>query len=39
MEGANFSGSIDMDGKKTGQLPGKQDAATSRTVKVSGAVG
>src|SRR6266404_4768901 len=35
MEGANFSGSIDMGGKKTGQLtgqlPGKQDAAATRT--------
>jgi cytoskeletal protein CcmA (bactofilin family) len=39
MEGANFSGSIDMGGKKTGQLPGKQDAAATRTVKVSGGVG
>jgi cytoskeletal protein CcmA (bactofilin family) len=39
MEGANFSGSIDMGGKKTGQLPGKQDAATARPVKVSGGVG
>ena len=36
MEGANFSGSIDMDGKKAGQLSGKHDAATARTVKVSG---
>src|ERR1700688_2005768 len=39
MEGANFSGSIDMGGKKTGQQPGKPDAATARTVKVSGGVG
>jgi hypothetical protein len=38
MEGANFSGSIDMDGKKAGQLPGKQDAATARMVKASGGV-
>jgi cytoskeletal protein CcmA (bactofilin family) len=36
VEGANFSGSIDMDGKKAGQLPGKQDAATVRAVKISG---
>src|SRR3984893_4605427 len=39
MEGANFSGSIDMDGKKAGQLPAKQDAATARPVKVSGSAG
>jgi hypothetical protein len=39
MEGANFSGSIDMDGKKAGQLSAKQDAATSRPVKVSGSAG
>ena len=37
LEGASFSGSIDMDGKKAGQLPGKQDAATVRAVKVGGA--
>ena len=36
LEGANFSGSIDMDGKKAAQLPGKQDAATARTAKISG---
>jgi cytoskeletal protein CcmA (bactofilin family) len=37
LEGASFSGSIDMDGKKAGQLPGKQqDAATVRAVKISG---
>src|SRR5450631_3379258 len=28
MEGANFCGSIDMDGKKAGQQPGKNDIAT-----------
>jgi cytoskeletal protein CcmA (bactofilin family) len=39
MEGANFSGSIDMDGKKAGQLSAKQDAATPRPVKVSGGAG
>src|SRR5450631_3689630 len=32
MEGANFSGTIDMDGKKAGQLPGKHDAAPARVV-------
>jgi cytoskeletal protein CcmA (bactofilin family) len=36
MEGANFSGSIDMDGKKAGQQPGKNDAASTRAVKVAG---
>src|SRR5258705_10732143 len=36
MEGANFSGSVDRDGRKAGQLPGKQDAATARPVKISG---
>src|SRR5450432_3205415 len=37
MEGANFTGSIDMDGKKAGQQPGKVDtAATARVVKVAG---
>ena len=36
MEGANFSGSIDMDGKKAGQLPVKQDAATARVNKAAG---
>src|ERR1700726_2100372 len=35
MEGANFSGSIEMDGKKAGQLPGKQDAS-ARAMKASG---
>ena len=36
LEGASFRGSIDMDGKKAGQPPGKQDATTPRTVKISG---
>ena len=38
MEGANFSGSIDMGGKKAGQQSGKNDAASSgsRTLKASG---
>ena len=36
LEGASFSGNIDMDGKKAGQLPGRQEAATVRAVKVSG---
>ena len=36
MEGANFSGSIDMDGKKALQQSGKHDAASARVVKVSG---
>jgi cytoskeletal protein CcmA (bactofilin family) len=36
MEGANFSGSIDMDGKKALQQSGKHDAAGARVVKVSG---
>src|SRR5258708_36799523 len=36
IEGANFSGSIDMDGKKAGQLLGKPDSATARPVKVAG---
>ncbi len=39
MEGANFSGSIDMDDKKAGQLSTKQDAATPRPVKLSGGAG
>jgi hypothetical protein len=39
MEGANFSGSIDMEGKKAGQVSGKPDAATARAAKVSGGVG
>jgi len=34
-EGANFSGSIDMDGKKAGQPQGRQEAASSRQLKVS----
>jgi hypothetical protein len=38
VEGANFSGSIDMDGKKAVQQAGKQDAAAARTVKMSGGV-
>ena len=33
----NFSGSIDMDGKKAGQSPVKQDAAGMRMVKAAGA--
>ena len=36
MEGANFSGSIDMDGKKAGQSPVKQDAPGTRMVKAAG---
>jgi len=36
MEGANFSGSIDMDGKKAGQQGGKNDAAVVRVSKVAG---
>ena len=39
IEGANFSGSIDMDGKKAGHLPGRQDAATARAVRSSGGAG
>ena len=40
MEGAKFSGNIDMDGRKAGQPAGKHDAAAgSRTVKVSGGAG
>jgi hypothetical protein len=35
VEGANFSGSIDMDGKKTGQAH-KQDTAPAHMVKTSG---
>jgi cytoskeletal protein CcmA (bactofilin family) len=35
-EGANFSGSIDMDAKKTGQHTGKNDAALSRLAKIAG---
>jgi hypothetical protein len=36
IEGANFSGSIDMDGKKAGQQPGKHDGPTARAVKIAG---
>jgi hypothetical protein len=36
MEGANFSGSIDMDGKKAGQQPGKNEVATARAGKLAG---
>jgi cytoskeletal protein CcmA (bactofilin family) len=36
MEGANFSGSIDMGGKKSGQQPGKPEIPIARAVKVSG---
>jgi cytoskeletal protein CcmA (bactofilin family) len=36
MEGARFSGNIDMDGRKAGQPSGKHDSAASRAVKVSG---
>ena len=36
MEGASFSGNIDMDGRKAGQPSGKHDSAGSRMVKVSG---
>src|SRR5208282_5420518 len=35
VEGANFSGSIDMDGKKSGQTQ-KQDSASARMVRPSG---
>jgi cytoskeletal protein CcmA (bactofilin family) len=35
LEGACFSGSIDMDGKKSGQSTGKGDAAVSRPTKPS----
>jgi cytoskeletal protein CcmA (bactofilin family) len=35
LEGACFSGSIDMDGKKAGQSSGKGDAAASRPNKTS----
>ena len=34
-EGANFSGSIDMTGKKSGQVQGKPEAAPARAVKSS----
>jgi len=35
LEGASFSGNIDMDGKKAAQLPGKHDAAPARVGKAS----
>jgi hypothetical protein len=38
MEGASFSGSIDMGVKKAGQLPGKHDAPPVRPAKFSGGV-
>jgi len=34
-EGASFSGSIDMDGKKPGQTLGKPEAAAGRLLKAS----
>jgi cytoskeletal protein CcmA (bactofilin family) len=34
-EGASFSGSIDMDGKKSGQTLGKHEAAPARMLKAS----
>ncbi len=36
MEGACFSGRIDMDGKKAASQPGKQDAAPARVGKIAG---
>jgi hypothetical protein len=36
MEGANFCGSIDMDGKKAAQPSAKQDAAVMRPIKAAG---
>jgi cytoskeletal protein CcmA (bactofilin family) len=36
MEGANFCGSIDMDGKKAAQSSAKQDAAAMRPIKAAG---
>src|ERR1700688_4288228 len=36
IEGANFSGSIDMDGKKAGQQPGKHEFRTARPGKTAG---
>jgi hypothetical protein len=36
MEGANFCGSIDMDGKKAAQPSVKQDAAAMRPIKAAG---
>lgn len=38
VEGANFSGRIDMDGKKAAQQGGRQDAAVARAVKIYGGV-
>jgi cytoskeletal protein CcmA (bactofilin family) len=35
VEGASFSGSIDMDGKKSGQTLGKHEAAPTRMLKAS----
>ena len=35
LEGASFSGNIDMDGKKAGLAPGKNDSLQSRMVKPS----
>lgn len=37
MEGAKFSGSIDMGGKKAGQLPVKHDATVRPTKTAGGA--
>jgi len=40
MEGACFSGNIDMDGKKTGQQPARNDAvAAPRAAKAAGGAG
>jgi cytoskeletal protein CcmA (bactofilin family) len=36
IEGANFSGSIDMDGKKAAQQPGKYESAAARPGKTAG---
>ena len=36
IEGANFSGSIDMDGKKAAQQQGKHDSAAARPGKTAG---
>src|SRR5580700_7176553 len=36
IEGANFSGSIDMDGKKAAQQPGKHEYAAARPGKTAG---
>jgi len=35
LEGASFSGNIDMDGKKAAQVPGRLDAQQTRLVKPS----